>query len=254
MLSKLKMILIALLLNGCASTFSARTAPAELGPQLAWDEILLQLQTGKIDIKKLSEPDAERLEQSLRPMIKKGDWARVSYIIERLRRSPAPHAKILSLNLGAQLAFEQKDFMLVEKNSLAILDIQPENNSAKLSLGLIYLYGSQFAKAIPYLNDVKENPKALSALISAHRQTENNDLVDALCEKYQEEASQTWEIAYNCSLFEAQNMQSPDKALKILNASLMRQADDSDASRELRKAITQIEVARIQKTRNEEAM
>jgi tetratricopeptide (TPR) repeat protein len=253
-LSKLKFILMSLALTSCATSFSAKKNPVDHGPTLAWDEILSQLQTGKIDIKTMDERNAERLEHSLTVMVKNGDWSRLTYIIDRLRSSPSAHAQILSLNLQAQLAFEQKDYGLVEKNALAILAIQSENNSAKLSLGLIYLYGGQFAKAIPYLNEVKDNPKALAALISAHRQTENNDLVDTLCERYQKEASEVWEVAYNCSLFEAQNMQSPEKALQILNASLSRQDNDSDASRELRKAITQIEVARIQRDGKQEAM
>ncbi|MBC7533284.1 MAG: hypothetical protein H7318_17065 [Oligoflexus sp.] len=233
---------------------SARKSTVIPARALAWDEILTLLQDGRMKIETLTKEEALILDASLRPMIKSGDWARISYLIERFHRSPSQTAQLLSLNLQSQLAFEQSDYISVEKLCLQILAIESDNESAKLALGLIYLYGGQFAKAIPYLNDTKPNPKALAGLVSAHRHLQNNDLADAICEKYQTEKSELWEISYNCSLFEAQNMQSPDKALKILRASLDNQPGDSDASRELRKAITQIEVARLQKDRAEETM
>lgn len=223
-------------------------------PILAWDEILTKLQTGQFNLHVLSVKNALILQHSLDPMIKSHEWSRLTFIIERLAHSPSDIAQLLALHLKSGLAFEQGDFALVETYSLQILGMQPDNESAKLSLGLVYLYGSQFAKAIPYLNATKPHPKAVAGLISAHRQLGNNDIVDALCDKYQSEQAELWEISFNCSLFEAQNMQAPEKALKTLQATLDKQPADSDASRHLRAAITQIEVARTQPLKDQDTM
>jgi hypothetical protein len=234
------------LVSACQTSLTAKRFDAQGtdGP-LAWGELLARFETGVYSLKTLDEATCRMIEQSVLALV--GDernWTRLDYLIKRLESYPSESSYTLSIKLKTHLALAQKDYGLAENGLLKLIEKEPADPRPKMALGILYLRGAQFAKSIPYFNDLLPDRRAIVGLIAAHRQLEDNDRVDALCEQYDEDSPDNWEIALNCALFEAQNLSSPQNALKGLQASFSLQPPESEAAMRLRETITKIEASR----------
>ncbi len=246
--SKILLVLLSLqwVTAACQTSLTAKRFDAQSTDEpLAWTELLQRFETGLYAFKNLDANTSRAVERSILAMV--GDernWTKIEYLAKRFEVYPSEASYLLSVKLKTHLALAQKDYGAAEKGFLKLIEKDPVDPRPKMALGILYLKGAQFAKSIPYFNELKEDRRAVLGLIAAHRQLDDNDRVDALCETYKEETADNWEIALNCALFEAQNLSSPQNALDELQASLKLQALESEGAMRLRETITRIEASR----------
>ncbi|RZA14679.1 MAG: hypothetical protein EOP10_27615 [Proteobacteria bacterium] len=246
--SKIVLIVLGLQITStaCQTSLTAKRfdAPSTEGP-LAWAELLQRFETGIYSFKNIDTNTSRAVERAILAMV--GDernWTKIEYLAKRFELYPSEESYLLSVKLKTHLALAQMEYGIAEKGLLKLIEKDPVDPRPKMALGILYLKGAQFAKAIPYFNDLKEDRRAVLGLIAAHRQLDDNDRVDALCEQYKEETADNWEISLNCALFEAQNLSSPQNARDQLQASLKLQPPESEGAMRLREAMTRIEASR----------
>ncbi len=246
--SKILLLILSLqyINTACQTSLSAKRFDAQDADQpLGWIGLLQRFERGLYSFKSLDAAASRAVERSVIAMV--GDernWTKIEYLIKRFEIYPSEESYKLSVKLKTHLALAQKDYGVAESGLLKLIEKDPLDPRPKMALGILYLKGAQFAKSIPYFNDLKEDRRAVLGLIAAHRQLDDNDRVDALCEQFKEETADNWEIALNCALFEAQNLSSPQIALEELQASLKLQPLESEGAMRLRETITRIEASR----------
>lgn len=239
---------LALLASGCQGAFSAKSLEEPiLETALTWPDLLARFESGLFSLDRLDRKSSRLIEHSIRTLVQEErNWGRVEFLIERLNKSGNEDAYRLSLKLQIHLAMVQKSYGEAEKGLVSLIVKEPEERGPRLALAILYLRSAQFTKSIPLFNELLPEPRAVLGLIAAHRQLEDNDRVDTLCQKYREPIAEHWELTINCALFESQNMASPQKALDDLYASLALQNQSSEASLRLKEMISRIEASRSQ--------
>ncbi len=229
---------------GCQTQMAAKPLSSESLSSLTLDNIFDRLERGQISFENLTPAESDQLQSSLSPLAQeKKSRPKLEYFLSRLSSNQKSEVALKLLwKLQIHLALAEKDNEEAERLLLQLLAKFPDEAPAKLRLGILYLQGSKFVKAIPFLEASKEDPRAIIGLITAHRMLEENDRVEVLCDKYREELPEVWAISYNCALFESQNMDAPASAIALLNDAMTRlKADEIEGKKVLSEMIAKIE-------------
>ncbi len=217
-------LLMMLSISACQTQLSAKLIAPEQDSNLSWNEIINRIQKGKITFAKLSYAEAQVIQKSFMEYLSQGkNTSQLEYFISRLdAMEKNEEAKRLAYKLNIHLSLFEKDYESAEAYLLKWIEGFPEDGAAKLRLGILYVEGGKFSKAISFLEAVKDDPRAVVGLVTSHRLLEENDRVDVLCNKYRDEWPDNWQLSYNCALFEEQNMKAPATALKQIEEAVKR--------------------------------
>ena len=144
------------------------------------------------------------------------DFLRARFVNEQLYPGKSSEDRANRAYNEGVIAKNQQRFLETEQAWLQAMNLAPQNQQYRKSLGMLYANFGHFLKALPLLKELPKDPQVELTLAVVERQLGLGDSADTRCYKLIDQTPTDPLVLYNCSLMEIENHHNPAKALQWL--------------------------------------